>query len=419
MTAQQEARRFALTVVPLLVGERVTGFAGSAVDVSERYAAESRLQHQLDLVEMLLELSPQPTSMVDRDGCYVTVNRAWEQFTGLKRAQVIGHRVRSSLPEADEEPQSSDWVPFETVRGRSLLRYETQLRDRDGDMRDVAVSKVVVPGDRRHASGVLFTLTDVTEFRRAERATREAKEAAEETSRVKSEFIANMSHELRTPLQSILGYSELGKTRGVDASPKLAEMFARIHTSGEQMLALVNDLLDVSKLDSAVGSFDLERCDLRPQIADVVQELKPLLAARGLRVDLSQSTTALIARVDPKRFQQVIRNVLANAVRFSPEAGVIEVRSQVTSAQQIHVCVADRGPGIPPKELEHIFDAFMQSSVTKDGSGGTGLGLTICRKILAVLDGRIHAENRPDGGASFHILLPLRATAPQSVDLPL
>ena len=410
-TAHGEARRFALAIVPLLSGDTVTGYAGSAVDVTARLAAESRLQHQLDLVALLLELSPQPTSLVDRDGCYVTVNRAWEQFTGQARADVIGHPVGPPMPEADVEPPSSDWVPFETLRGRSLLRYETQLRDRDGDCRDVVVSKVVVPGDRRQVTGVLFTLTDVSEFRRAERAILEAKEAAEEASRVKSEFIANISHELRTPLQSIIGYSELGKTRGAETAPRLASMFSDIHASGQRMLALVNDLLDVSKLESAVGTFDLERCDLRPLVASVVRELEPLLADRRLRVELGQAASPLVARVDPLRFQQVIRNVLANAIRFSPEGGVIDVHTAATAEGDAQVAVLDRGPGIPPTELERIFEAFVQSSTTKDGSGGTGLGLAISRRIMTVLEGRVRAENRRGGGAAFHILVPLRRTA--------
>ncbi|MFX1682061.1 PAS domain S-box protein [Mitsuaria sp. CC2] len=408
-TTQGGARRFALAVVPLRAGDEVRGFAGSAVDITDRRAAESRLQHQLDLVALLLELSPQPTSMVDREGCYVTVNRAWEQFTGRSRAEVIGQPVSTPMPEAEAEPSSSDWVPFEPVRGRSLLRYETQLRDREGDCRDVVVSKVVVPGDRGQTAGVLFTLTDVSEFRRAERATLEAKEAAEESSRVKSEFIANISHELRTPLQSIIGYSELGMTRGAESAPRLASMFSDIHSSGRRMLSLVNDLLDVSKLESAVGTFDLERCDLRLHVASVVREFDPLLASRRLRISVSQATAPLVARVDPLRFQQVIRNILANAIRFSPEGGIVGVQTESTASGEALITVMDRGPGIPPSELECIFDAFIQSSATKDGSGGTGLGLAICRKILAVLGGRVSARNREGGGSAFEVALPMGA----------
>ena len=152
----------------------------------------------------------------------------------------------------------------------------------------------------------------------------------------------------------------------------------------------------------------LERTDLRPLVRAVVREFAPLLAEKSLRLDEMLSHMPLVARVDPLRFQQVVRNVLANAVRFSPAQGRITLAMDATLQREIHLCIADQGPGIPPGELEHIFDAFVQSSATKDGSGGTGLGLTISRKILEIHGGRIHAESPPTGGAAFHIHLPAR-----------
>jgi len=288
------------------------------------------------------------------------------------------------------------------------LRYETQLFHRDGSRRDMLVTKVLVPDEQGGAAGILCTLMDVSEFRDAERATREARDVAEEASRSKSEFVANISHELRTPLQSILGFSELGLMRGRE-HPKLAGMFGDIHTSGQRMLALVNDLLDVSKIESAVGTFDLERCDLRGLVQAVLRELDPLLARRRLGLKLALIDEPLTAKVDPLRFQQVIRNVMANAIKFSPEGGLLEIEGGITPQGEVCLSVADRGPGIPAAELETIFEAFVQSSKTKDGSGGTGLGLAICRKIVEIHGGRISAANRPDGGAIFRIHLPLRS----------
>jgi signal transduction histidine kinase len=172
------------------------------------------------------------------------------------------------------------------------------------------------------------------------------------------------------------------------------------------MLALVNDLLDLSKVESPVGTLHPERHDLRDLVREVVAEVDPLLAAKGLRIVLDLSRGALVAKVDPARYQQVVRNVLANAIRFSPAGGAIEVHGDATADGDIHVSVADRGPGIPPDELDLIFDAFVQSSKTKDGSGGTGLGLAICRKIVEGHDGSIRAENRSGGGSVFHIRVP-------------
>ena len=287
------------------------------------------------------------------------------------------------------------------------LRYDATRRMPDGSLRDLSLTKAVVPGPGGQAAGVLVAFMDVTEARDAERAVREARDAAEEASRAKSEFIANISHELRTPLQSIIGFSELGEMRGRDA-PKLAGMFTDIHRAGQRMLALVNDLLDVAKIESTVGTFHLERTDLRPLVREVARELETLLADRRLRLAFDLGDMPLVAKVDPSRFQQVVRNVLANAIRFSPTGQVIELLGQYTVQGEVELCVRDHGPGIPPAELETIFEAFVQSSKTKDGSGGTGLGLAICRKIVEAHGGRIRATNADGGGSAFYIRLPAR-----------
>nr|WP_316642733.1 ATP-binding protein [uncultured Roseateles sp.] len=405
-------RRFDFAVVPLYNQGSIVGFAGSAVDVTERFVARQRLQHQLAFTGLLLEMSPLPVSMFDARLNYVTVNQAWEEFTGRNRADIIGQQVGHFMPRDEAELHAAQDARLLANGGR--LRYETQVRHRDGSRRDMLITKVAVPDERGGVAGILCTLMDVSEFRDAERATRLARDVAEEASRAKSEFIANISHELRTPLQTILGFSELGLTRGRD-SPKLAGMFSDIHASGQRMLALVNDLLDVAKIESSVGTFDLERCDLRGLLKETLRELDPLLARKQLRPVLDLPDWPLSARVDPLRFQQVLRNVLANAIKFSPEGSAIEAVGELTADSEIHLSIADRGPGIPQAEVGTIFEAFVQSSQTKDGSGGTGLGLAICRKIVEIHGGRIHAENRAGGGAVFHIHVPARVSGDTQV----
>lgn len=405
-------RHFQVAVVPLHSQGRIVGFAGSAVDVSERVFSDQQLQHQLAFTGLLLEMSPLPVSMFDAQGRYVIVNHVWEEFVGRSRADVIGTQVGHFITPEDAALHAEQDERLLNSGGR--LRYEMRVPHRDGSRRDMLITKVLVPSNDGGVAGILCTLLDVSEFRDAERATREARDAAEEASRSKSEFIANISHELRTPLQAILGYSELGLTRGRD-TPKLAGMFTDIHNSGQRMLALVNDLLDVSKIESSVGTFDLERCDLRSLVHSVLRELDPLFAKRQLRLSLQLPDEALDAKVDPLRIQQVLRNVLANAIKFSPDAGAIEVCGAVTMERAIEITVADRGPGIPPAELNAIFEAFVQSSKTKDGSGGTGLGLAICRKIVEIHGGHIAAENRSGGGALFRICLPMRVSGDTQV----
>lgn len=409
-TAQLQAQsgklyRFDFAVVPLMNADTIVGFAGSAVDGTEQHAAEQALQSQLGFVAQLLESSPLPIATFDKTGRYLTVNRAWEDFMGRSRDLVVGLRGASFMSGEDATMHAER--DAELWRNGGKLSYEARVRHRDGSRRDVVVTKVVVSGGDGGEARLLSTMMDVSEFREAERATRLARDAAEEASRAKSEFIANISHELRTPLQSILGFSELGVMRGAQ-HPKLHAMFTDIHGSGTRMLALVNDLLDVSKIESSVGAVTLERADLRGLVLSVVRELAPLLAARQLQLVPELGPRALIAKVDPVRFAQVIRNVLANAIKFSPVGASIEVKARLTEEERIHITVRDHGAGVPPDELEKIFEAFVQSSTSKDGSGGTGLGLAICRKILAAHDGHITAANMQDGGAVFLIDIPAR-----------
>lgn len=408
--------KFEVAVVPLMVSGVVTGYAGSAIDITDKVMAQQQLQGELALRELLLELSPLPISMTDPHGNMVFVNKAWEEYKGQPRARVIGKRVAAFLP--------PDEVTFHTRADQMLLHgkqpqvsFEAKVSHSDGTRHDTRVIKAIVPDEMGRPSGILSTLVDISEFRAAERATQDARDASEEAARSKAEFVANMSHELRTPLQSILGFSELGIARGKDA-PRLAGMFGDIHSAGAHMLALVNDLLDVAKIESTVGTFHLERIDLRGIIRPLVRELEPLLMKQQLRLDVHFAEEPLVAKADPIRFQQAIRNVVANAMRFSPPGSAIELSGQVDSGGQIHIVIRDHGPGIPEEELETIFEAFVQSSKTKDGSGGTGLGLAICRKILETMGGKIYARNPSRGGAVFHILMPTKQSG-DTVPAPL
>lgn len=248
-----------------------------------------------------------------------------------------------------------------------------------------------------------------------------AKNAAEAANRAKSEFLANMSHELRTPMHAILSFARLGSKRLADtgdAADKLKQYFGRIDQSGERLLILLNDLLDLSKMDAGAMHYDIEHGDLRTTVQSVLHEIDPLARERGVRLDLEPAAVNTHAWFDASRLAQVVRNLAWNAVKFTPAGRRVRLRIEGTElpagrrqadagqVPALRLTVSDEGVGIPESELDAVFEKFVQSSKTKSGAGGTGLGLAICREIVTAHGGRIFARNNPAGGADLVVELP-------------
>lgn len=367
-------------------------------------AARDAMAAQLAFTDLMFELSPIPIFVKDAGGRFLRINHAFSDLTGLRPEAVTGRRMADLLPVHLASPHEAQ--EQRAVASAQPATYEEPMLDREGRSRDTMVRITPYTGREGRMAGVIGCLMDISDFREAQARTLEAKDAAERANATKTEFLANMSHELRTPLQSIIGFSELGVARS-RGDGRVQGMFSDIHAAGQRMLALVNDLLDLSRLESTVGDIRPRPMDLVPTVREVIGELGPLAAPRRVRFTLQVGEQPLPVMADGFRLEQVLRNVLANALRFSPEAGEVIVRCATPRPGECEVQIVDQGPGVPPDELESIFEAFVQSSRTKSGAGGTGLGLAICRKIMQAHGGRIVAENRPEGGAVFTITLPV------------
>lgn len=258
----------------------------------------------------------------------------------------------------------------------------------------------------------------VERFRQEERL-RAAKEEAEASMRAKSEFLSNMSHELRTPMHAILNYAGMGLKRvatlpeASDVAVKLDKYLGNIQTAGHRLMGLLNNLLDLAKLESGKMRFQTEVHDLRKIVDQTGMELEPLLRAKELMLSVHCLTEDTQALYDHAKMMQVMVNLFSNAIKFSPPGGKVSVELADAPVKLLRgglLCtLSDEGCGIPDGEVGHIFEAFIQSSDTKSGAGGTGLGLSICKQIVAAHGGEIWAENLPTGGARFSFTLPRHA----------
>lgn len=374
---------------------------------AEQQRIRTQLREHYEMTEQLVDAMAVPVFLTDLDANLLLANAAWVRLTGLDREP----------PTAAAEQERSARVQRLLESGVSEVctlgstSWAVDLPGADGALRETVVTKVALRGQLDHIRGVIGTVVDVTEYKQATRATESARRAAEAANEARAEFVANVTHELRTPLQSILGFAELGADRS-EGQDKLQRMFHRVHQAGGRMLRLVDELLDMSRIGSTVGSIKLRMAPLAEPVREVVDELRVMSQKRALTVKLHLDDALRDApcNIDATRLQQVTRNVLANAMRFAPEGTNIEVSLQLQDAMAV-VAVRDHGPGIPAAELESIFEPFVQSSLTKDGSGGTGLGLAICRQIMKAHGGFIVAENHADGGAVFRFGVPVSAPA--------
>jgi len=229
-----------------------------------------------------------------------------------------------------------------------------------------------------------------------------------ESNRLKSEFLANVSHELRTPLNSILGFAELLKETVTDnPDPKAARYLQNILASGRNLLELINDLLDLAKIEAGKMDIRAEPLSLNDLFEGVINLLNPIAEVKDLSIVPAVGSDVPIMQTDPTKLQQVLYNLLSNAIKFSPSGGRIDVSAQMSGTEDIRIAVKDRGPGIEPEKQELIFEKFRQidGSVTRQHSG-TGLGLAISKELISLLGGTMGVNSVLGEGATFWVILP-------------
>lgn len=390
------------------------------------------------MAESFQEASPVALLILDDQGLIVRANKIAARLFRYAPGQLIGQHFSCLLPSSgDGNAGSSRQRAVRAALASSgcctlhgccgdgtsiAMQLRARGIEQDGrhwivaHFRDLTAENQVKAALSRHIEQLLLTkesllrhnmsLESVVEERTEQ--LRAAKDAADRANSAKSDFLANMSHELRTPLHGVLSFARFGVQRHESADrQKLLKYFSRIESTGQSLLRLLNDLLDLSKLEAGAMTLELEPVDLSVVIAGVAEEFSALAREKSLSLRLSGCEMPPQVWGDREKLAQVFRNLIGNAAKFTPEGGEIHV-SWRDADGMAEIDLRDGGPGIPDSEREAIFDKFVQSHATKNGAGGTGLGLSICRQIVALHEGTITAEPVQGKGALIRVKLPRR-----------
>jgi PAS domain S-box-containing protein len=411
---------------PVRIAGKLVGTVGFGRDISERKTLEEELrqhrEHLQDLVRQkthallateakasrILESTADGLFGVDLEGCVTFINPAGCRMLGYRAEEVIGRSAHDLFHH--RRPDGSPF-PVEECAGRLAWRAGQEMRFDDvtywhADGSPLPVALATHPMfEQDRITGAVVSFVDISAQRAAALAREQALTAAENLARARSEFLANMSHEIRTPMNGVLGFAHIGH-RHCCNSEKARGAFEKIIASGNQLLSVVNEILDFSKIDAGKLQIEATEMSLDDALGSALELVADRARAKGLQLRLEKRAGWPASCVsDPLRIAQLLNNLLSNAIKFTAAGGVtLTVSLQGT---QLVFGVTDTGLGMSGEELAYVFDPFQQA----DGSttrrfGGTGLGLAICKRLLELMQGEIQVQSTPGAGSRFEFRLP-------------
>ena len=378
---------------------RARGGSEPLVAVSIRDLAERRRSE--DKFRGLLESAPDAMVIVDDTGRIVLVNAQTERLFGYTRDELVGEMVERLIPERYRRTHVGLRSGFASNPHARTMESGLLLRAARKDGTEFPVEVSLSPLVTDEGLFVSSAIRDVSERRRLEDKMREA-------NRLKSEFLANMSHELRTPLNAIIGFNELiarGKVGPI--SDRQQEFLNDSLTSARHLLQLINDILDLAKVESGKMEFRPQSVNLGQLVGEVRDVLRGLAASKHIRIEREVDDTLSPVTVDPARVKQILYNFVSNAIKFTNEGGTIVVRVRAESAHLFRIEVEDTGIGIATADLDKLFHEFQQLD---GGRGrryaGTGLGLALTKRIVAGHRGHVEVKSEVGVGSTFSAILP-------------
>lgn len=375
-------------------------------DISERKASEAalhasrrELQAALHANQLIMDNSQDVICTIDGQGCFLSLNAACERLLGYRPDELIGKRYIDFVFEEDRP--KTEAIAEGLLSTGTVADFVNRYTRKDGKLVDVLWSAAWSAKD-----GIMFCVAhDITDRTRIEKALREAKEEADRANHAKSDFLSRMSHELRTPLNSILGFGQLLDRQAPTETQRPRVRY--ILSAGRHLLNLINEVLDISRIEAGTLQLSVEPVCLEEAIGEAVDLMRPLAAERTITLTANcslETTTYVLA--DRQRLKQIFLNLLSNAVKYTAVQGSVTVSFSKSGTDLTRISVRDTGAGIPVEKIARLFTPFDRLGAEQSAVEGTGLGLALCQRLVHAMHGSIGVNSTLGNGSTFWLDLP-------------
>jgi len=418
-----------LTSQPVRTAEGQLESRSMVLDITERKQAEQALRESEERYRSLYQNTPVMMHSIDPDGRLVSVNDHWVNTLGYERSEVIGRRSIEFLTEVSRNYATQVAFPEFFKAGGVAKEVKYQFVKKSGEVLDMLLSGVAERNESGEIIRVSGFMVDITDRKRAEQAFREAAERIEQQSRellranarltkadqAKSDFLSYMSHELRTPLNAALGFAQLLSDPAFgELGAKQRHFLDNIVASGNLLLQLINDIIDLSRIDAGKLELDVSEVDARECLSSCYTIAAGIASEKGVTLTIEKPPEGTIIRGDERRIKQIIFNLLSNAIKFTPEGGTVSLRG-FRKGDELYILVKDTGVGIDQQDHEKIFEMFEQGGPEVNRRyGGSGLGLPLVKQLVELHGGRVWVRSVKGRGSTFTVALPLYPNGPSA-----
>ncbi|MDK2825671.1 MAG: hypothetical protein PWQ63_130 [Methanolobus sp.] len=371
-----------------------------AVDIHRERIAQKALQESEEKYRTYVNASPQPIFILDFEGKCIDVNPVACRITGYSRKNILNMHFYELFPKNEKIHYEND---FKQLKLNGRFTGEFAVENKNGNQLYLVIEALVIPDNR-----ILTMCTDITERKKAEEEIIQSKIHAEAANRTKTEFLANISHELRTPLNSVIGFADvlMSQVAG-EINEKQTVYLTNISHSGKHLLNIINEILDISKIESGKMKLYKEDVLLVETYAEIIATLQHIASRKEIKLDVLPWPEGEYVYADKAKLKQILYNLVGNAIKFTNEGGAVIIRTK-NDGKFIHISIKDTGIGISSDGLKKLFKPFTQlESFESRSYEGTGLGLALSKELVELHGGQISAESEPGNGSTFTFTLPV------------